>query len=278
MRQNSSEEESNNPLYRLKLQDFVIVLTFISGLFRKMAWATGRPSKSIKLRNRDLHQLYGRAFSVFENWPHSFDQFLQKYSKRISNFNPSDGKLKTALTKEFGPLYEHLYTDMDGAQFDFMRDSFAKFLTDRLKAQCWDLVSKSLAVSYSKTDKYILVAEARHLLKINHRAMSDLIATGEVDAVIRNRGMTLEYVVRLFDVENVKGKFEQSLTTRALASELDVDYQVIKELAQAGYLRTRWRPAVDGYNTMKFDRDSVVELINSGLLQKLAIQSSAFLA
>jgi len=48
--------------------------------------------------------------------------------------------------------------------------------------------------------------------------------------------MTLEYVVRLFDVQNVKDKFERALTTRGLAKELGVDCQVIEELAQAGDL------------------------------------------
>jgi len=44
-----------NRLQSLALQDFVIVLTFIAGLECEMSWATGRPSKSIKLRNKDLH-------------------------------------------------------------------------------------------------------------------------------------------------------------------------------------------------------------------------------
>jgi hypothetical protein len=90
--------------------------------------------------------------------------------------------------------------------------------------------------------------------------------------VLRNRGTTLEYVVRFFDVQNVKDKFERALTTRGLAKELGVDCQVIEELAQAGYLQTRWRPAVDGYHTIKFDRDSVQELLNSGLIRNAASQ------
>ena len=78
--------------------------------------------------------------------------------------------------------------------------------------------------------------------------------------------ITVKNVVRLYDIQNVKDKFERALTTRRLAKELGVDCQVIEELAQAGYLQTRWRPAVDGYNTIKFDRDSVQQLLNSGLI------------
>jgi len=75
--------------------------------------------------------------------------------------------------------------------------------------------------------------------------------------------MTLEYVVRLFDVQNVKEKSERALTTWGLAKELGVDCQVIEELAQAGYLQTRWRPAVDGYHTVKFDREAVEKLLRT---------------
>lgn len=272
MRHHSLEEESKNPLHRLDLRDFVVVLTFISGLSGKMAWATGRPARSIKLQNNDLHKLYTRSYSVFENWPHNFHQFLRKYSNGESRFNPCDGKLDTALKKEFGPFYEYLYRDLNQSQFDFMRQSFAEFLTNRLKSQCRDVGREPLPESFSETDKYISLAEARRLLKITHRAMSDLIATGQVEFVIRNRGMTLEYVVRLFDVQNVKEKFERALTTRGLAKELGVDCQVIEELAQAGYLQTRWRPAVDGYHTIKFDRDSAQELLNSSLIRNAASQ------
>src|SRR5207245_6335985 len=103
----------------------------ISGLFRKMAWAKGRPSKSIKMPNKDLHQLYSGAYSVFEDWPHNFHRFLQKLSKGVMRLNPDDGRFDTSLKREFGGFYEHLYHDLDGAQFDFIRDSFAAFLTYR---------------------------------------------------------------------------------------------------------------------------------------------------
>src|SRR5258708_20620336 len=169
MRPHSLEEESKNPLHRLDLRDFVVVLTFISGLSGKMAWATGRPARSIKLQNNDLHKLYTRSYSVFENWPHNFHQFLQNCSKGESRFNPCDGKFDTMLTKEFGPLYEHFYTDLGGARFDFMRGSFAEFLTNRLKSQCQGAGKNPWQASLCETDKCISMAQARRLLKISHR-------------------------------------------------------------------------------------------------------------
>jgi len=36
---------------------------------------------------------------------------------------------------EFGSFYERLYENLRGPQFDFMREAFAEFLTNRLKSQ-----------------------------------------------------------------------------------------------------------------------------------------------
>jgi len=64
-----------NPLQSLALQDFVIVLTFIAGVEEEMSWATGRPSKSIKLRNEDLHGYFTKAYQVFERCHITFISF-----------------------------------------------------------------------------------------------------------------------------------------------------------------------------------------------------------
>ncbi len=146
-----------------------------------------------------------------------------------------------------------------------------------VRSQTQERSEEPLSASLSKTDTYISVAEARRLLKISHRAMFDLITTSEIGFVIRNQGTALKYLVRLSDVENVKCKFEQSLSTRSLARILGVECEEIRELARAGHLRARRRPAVDGYHTIKFDRDSVVELLNRGSLQKNASHGSFLL-
>jgi hypothetical protein len=150
-------------------------------------------------------------------------------------------------------LYKVLYQDLDEPQFEFMRKSFAEFLTNRLRSQ-YEETSREIGSAFSETDECISIAKARRLLRISHRAVTDLIASGEVGFVIRNQGATLKYLVRLSEVENLRAKFEQSLSTRDLARELGVDCEVVRGLARAGHLRTRWRPAVDGYHTIKFDR------------------------
>src|ERR1051325_3440044 len=172
-------KERLNPLESLALQEFVIVLTFIAGLECEMSWATGRPSKSIKLRNEDLHIHITKAYQVFESWPRSFHQFLDEKSKGDVRFNPRDGKLDTALEEEFGALFKRLYRDLREPQFDFLREAFAQYLINRLRPQHEDGGRVSSVPAYDD-DKYISVTEARRLLKISHDSTLDLVKTGEI--------------------------------------------------------------------------------------------------
>jgi hypothetical protein len=257
-----SAAQCGSLLQGLGLQDFTVVIVFIAGLFGKLARATGRPSRSIKLRNTELHALFTKAHKVFENWPHNFHQFLRVQSTGKKRLNPHGGELDTALRREFGSFYERLYEDLREPQFDFMREAFAEFLTDRIKSQSEPSAAAPCVTSFD-IDTYISVAQARRLLKITHRAIFDLIKVGEIDFVIRNKGTALRYLLRKSDVENVKDKLEQAISSRTLARQLGVDCGVIYELAKSGYLKTTSRRATDGYHTSKFDPDAANRLLKT---------------
>jgi TniQ protein len=254
-------KERLSPLQSLALQEFVIVLTFIAGLECEMSWATGRPSKSIKLRNEDLHGYFTKAYQVFEHFPHNFHQFLDKKSKGDVRFNPRDGKLDTALKEEFGAVFKRLYGDLPEPQFEFLREAFAQYLNNRLKAQCEDGYRVSLLPA--SDDKYISATEARRLLKISHDAILEFVKIGEIAFAIRNRDTTLHYLLRLADVERVKSKYEQAVGPRELAKQLGVDHKVISRLVQEGHLRRKWRRTVDGYHAPKFDVDAARRLLHA---------------
>ena len=252
--------ESESPLQNLGLRDFIRVIVFMAGLFGKLAWATGRPSRSIKLRNEGLHTLFTNAHQVFEPWPLNFHQFLRVQSKGKKRLSPHTGELDTALKREFGSFYERLYEDLREPQFDFIREAFADFLTNRVKAQS---EPGTPYVTSRGSDSYISVAQARRLLKITHRALFDLIKAGELDFVIRNEGTALRYLLWLSDIENVKLKFDQAISSRVLAKQLGVDCAVIHQLTKAGHLQSKSRRAVDGYYTIKFNADAAEKLLQT---------------
>jgi hypothetical protein len=226
-----------------------------------MSWATGRPSKSIKLRNEDLHTHITNAYQVFQDWPHNFHQFLDKKSKGDVRFNPRDGKLDTALKEEFGPLFKPLYSKLQEPKFDFLREAFAQYLNNRLRSKYEDADGFS-STPASDDEKYILFTEARRLLKISHGSLFDLVKTGEIAFDIRNQDGTLRYLLRLADIEKVKSKYEQALGPRELAKQLGVDHEVIDRLVQEGHLRKKSRRIIDGYHASKFDPDTAGMLLN----------------
>jgi|SRR6266850_486184 len=254
--------ESENPLQNLGLRDFIRVIVFMAGLFGKLAWATGRPSRSIKLRNKELHTLFTKAHKVFESWPLNFHQFLRVQSKGKKRLSPQNGELDTALKREFGPFYERLYEDLREPQFDFIREAFADFLTNRVRAQSEPSTTVPCIISRGP-DSYVSVVQARRLLKITHRAVFDLIKTSEIDFVIRNEGTALRYLLCRADVENVKDKFEQAISSRTLAKQLGVDCGAIRRLTKAGYLEAQSRRAADAYHTIKFDPDAAEKLLKT---------------
>jgi hypothetical protein len=265
--------ESESPLQNLGLRDFTRVIVFMAGLFGKLAWATGRPSRSIKLRNEELHTLFTNAHKVFETWPLNFHQFLRVQSKGKKRLSPNNGELDTALKREFGSFYERLYEDLREPPFDFVREAFAEFLTLRLKSQSEPGTMPD--VSSLGSNRYIPVTQARRLLKITHRAMFDLIKTGEIDFVIRNEGTVLRYLLLLSDVQNVKDQFERAISPRTpLARQLGVDCKAIHQLAKAGLLQAKSRRATDGYHTIKFAIDAAEKLLKT--FRKLSNEPDRF--
>jgi len=253
-------KEQLNPLQSLALQEFVVVLTFIAGLECEMSWATGRPSKSIKLQNKDLHTYMTKAYQVFEDWPHNFHQLLDEKSRGDVRLNPRDGKLDTALKEEFGALFKRLYGDLRGPQFDFLREAFAQYVNNRLRTQ-YENVGGFLSVPESDDDQYITVTEARRLLKISHDSLLNLVKTGEIAFATRSEDRTLHFLLRLADVESVKIKYAQALGSRELAEELGVDHKIISCLVKEGHLRRNPRRTIDAYLTPKFDVDTATRLL-----------------
>ena len=253
-------KEQINPLQSLSLQDFVIVVTFIAGIEGEISWPMGRPSKSIKLRNQDLHTYITKAYQVFENWPHNFHEFLDKKSKGNVRLNPRDGKLDTALKEEFGTLFKRLFRDLQDPQFDFLREAFAQYLNDRLKAECED-ADRFSSIPLSDDDTYISFTEARRLLKISHDSILDLVRAGEIAFAIRSQEKTLRYLLRLTDVQTVAIKNDLAVGSRELAKQLGVDHTVIDRLEKEGHLRRKARRNVDGYHSPKFDADAARTLL-----------------
>ena len=251
---------SKNPLNTLSLRDFIVAITFVARCKLKISWATGRPSQSIKLSNSDLHELYAHAYSVFDNWPINFFQFLKNQSKGPVRLQPYDGKLETALKREFGSVYECLYQNLEGSQFDFLREAFTQFLTDRIYSQSATVTENSSASTSTESAKYVSLADARRSLKITNAALFDFIRAGEIRCAIINGRRGAEFAVRAIDIERVKCEFDESMTCRDLAKQLGTDCETIRELTRNKLIKPRARRSTDAFNTLRFKRGNPVAI------------------
>lgn len=130
------------------------------------------------------------------------------YGVRTSGTNPRDGKLDTALKEEFGALFKRLYGDLREPQFDFLREAFAHYLNNRLRAK-YEIANGFSSIPASDNDKYISFTKARRLLKISHDSLLDLVKTGEIAVAIRDQERTLRYLLLLTDIENVKSNMSR---------------------------------------------------------------------
>ena len=250
-----------NPLNTLNLRDFIVAVTFLAGCKRSVSWATGRPSKSIKFSNSELHELYAHAYSVFDDWPVNFFRFLKNKSKGPVRLQPHDGKLDTALKREFGSFYGCLYQDLEGSQFDFLREAFTQFLTDRMHSH--SLIPTGNSSASPELAKYISLADARRSLKITNASLFDLMAAGEIRCAIVNRRRSPQFAVHTTDVEKLKGESEQSITPRDLAKQLGVNCEIIRQLASEGLVRPRARRSTDAFNTLRFPPGSAEQFLRA---------------
>ena len=165
-----------------------MVITLIARCKRQISRATGRPSKSINLNNRELHNLYTQTYGVFDDWPDNFFRFLNGQSKRRARLQPNDGKLDTALKKEFGLLYESIYQELEGSQFDFLRKAFCVLLTERMHSQSAITHETSCASASQESTKYTSLVDARRRLKITNASLFELMAAGRANIFVDRHG------------------------------------------------------------------------------------------
>jgi len=199
---------------------------------------------------------------------------LTKQSLGKVRLNPVDGQLDTALKREFASFYEHLFRDLDGSQFDFMHESFAEFLTERLHSQSQPARVNSYVSTSEKSPKYISVTDARRSLKITSEALFDLLASGEIRSAIANGKVSPEIGLNITDIQRLKGEFEQSITERDLAKQLGVDCETVRQLARKGLLKSRSRRSIEGFNTLRFGRSAVEEFLRNPMSEMISQRHS----
>ncbi len=266
----AGEDEQNdlrgtNPLLDLGLGDLISVLFLIAGQCRE---AYGLPSGgrgamdtvgkflAPKTRNSDLHALLTRAFDVFEDWPHRFSQFLDW--RRAQGGNRSD---YVGAQKDFGGFYRALsYGKFVSENFNFLRDEFGRYLTGR-----WDggYVSrlKSLCRDSAGNAKYVSRKDAARALGAEVGWVDRMIEQGWLKSVVRGGRRRRLYLIERESLEDLKRRFEQSLSLRETAGLLAIGEIAVLDLVEQQCLQPLRGAAADGYYFWLFEKEVIDKLL-----------------
>jgi hypothetical protein len=187
-----------SPFMNLMLGNLLLVLFFLAGLYKGVSISTGRHLLP-RGRNSDFHALLTNTYSVFEDWPNNFYQFLRWWSERQRKVPLIRNRLKSTLYRDFGKFYIGLYSVLADRQFDFLRDAFLDYLLGE-----WDGGDLPSAQKQNTgkhlTDKYVLKSDAVRLLSSDKRQVTLLIKTGRLTTEVRSKGMKRLIFVDVADI------------------------------------------------------------------------------
>ncbi|HEV2912600.1 MAG TPA: hypothetical protein VGX92_04725 [Pyrinomonadaceae bacterium] len=190
---------NQNPVLNLSLQDLLLAVFFIAGQYQGLLVSTGR--KLIPFgRNKDFHNLFSLAFSVFEDWPNAYYQFLDWRSKQEKSILSIRQRQKSALYREFGRFYAGLFKILSEYQFGFMKKAFVEYLIEKWEGYCVSPANEKNSTTPHFENKYISKIDAKRLLGTFDEQINQLIKTGKLKSIVRSKGMKRLIFVEITDI------------------------------------------------------------------------------
>jgi hypothetical protein len=116
-----------NPLLELNLPGLAQVM-FLIGTWHASIKVRERARLKREL-NSKLHNLFSKAFSIFENWPHNFYRFLDLYQGDGKSIFTLQRELRSGLHRGTKGTYETFYKEFSASQFDFLREAINSYIT-----------------------------------------------------------------------------------------------------------------------------------------------------
>lgn len=190
---------TQNPLWEFSLHNLFLALSFIAGQYKGRSITTGRNLVPLG-RNKDFHALFIEAFSVFDDWPINYYNFLDWIREKQISAPLSRYRQKSVLYKEFGKYFKCLFDTLSESQFDFIKKGFIEYLIERWESS-YALPFSQKEDSIARPDsKYVSKSEAKRLLEIFDEEMNQLIKAGKLRSIVRSKGKRRLIFVDLADI------------------------------------------------------------------------------
>lgn len=191
------------PIMDLGLQDFLSVLFFFGGIIQNILVSNGL-HLVIGMKNTDLHALFANAYSVFEDWPNNFHQFLRWRRVQEKDYPFIHYRLKSALYMDFGKAYIGIYRILSGSQFDFIKDAFVNYLVGEWEGCIIPPTNRTKVRGHCRTSKYVSKTDAIRLLEADDEGIDQLIEDGSLKTIVRSKGMKRLIFVEVTDIAKLK--------------------------------------------------------------------------
>lgn len=254
----------SNPLLSLELDNFVTALFFIGGQYRGIVDTTGKylaPS----IHSSELHLLFNKAFSVFNNWPNQFYQFLDDIRGQENEMASITG-----IYRDFGKFYPGLYNHLKSSSFNFMRTAFEEYLITHWDGGYAFTMNRRKETKLGDRTRFIGRSEAAKQLRVKDNWINRFIDEGKLKAVVRQQRKKRMVLIEVESVENLKRNFDQSISLADIAIELGLRREVVVTLIKHGCLHPLRGPSVDGYGIWRFKDAAAGELLDK-IRSKVAI-------
>ncbi|MDT5061706.1 MAG: hypothetical protein QOH63_2165 [Acidobacteriota bacterium] len=255
-----STSVGGNPLYELSLEDYISVLFFFASQFAALNESTGR--YLIKQGAEKLHTLLVRAFDVFEDFPHKYQEFLRWRRTVSTKLHEYKINFKPGLYKDFGYFWGALYREFAEPRFAFLRDAFERYLCEEWDSGHLSLYSRlNESTRFSEDKKYLTRNHAMQLLKTNLGWLDRFADEGRIKVKVTGTAHKRVMLYDADDVRRIRAEFDQSLGNRSTAKRLGIGVKQLKELVELGCITALRGREVDGCKIRRFSIAAVDEFL-----------------
>lgn len=182
----------------LTLDALLLVLFFIAGQSKGVSSTTNSHLVSAG-GNQSFHDVLNIAYSVFENWPSNYFEFLNRRRAHEKNVRRTYQRIASSFYREFGSFYSGLYKVLSGNQFDFMRSAFIDYSNQvRMLEYLPSSVSNEETGDPLKS-QYISKSDVRRLLGVDNRWINHRIEMSKLKTITRSKGKKRLIFIRVED-------------------------------------------------------------------------------
>jgi hypothetical protein len=163
------------------------------------------------MRNEELHALYTKAYSVFEDWPNNYYEFLDWRRARERKGRAARYGLRAGLGQDFGSFYGGLYRFFSTDRYEFLRSALAEYLVGRWEGMYIPSLSRwKKTPGMRGSDRYVSRSEARQLLGVNYKLIDQYVEAGRLTALVRGSGRKRSFHIEVSSLAKLKRELDHS--------------------------------------------------------------------